>query len=59
MDQDKRTFPQHDNTGVTPAASPRRSAWKDPTLTRIEIKRTMFGAHSGGDVTTAMTTPTH
>jgi hypothetical protein len=58
MDHDKRTFSQHDNTGVTPVEQPHRSAWKDPTITRIEIKRTMFGAHSGTD-STVFTTPTH
>lgn len=56
MDHDKRTFPQHDNTDVTLVEHPHRSVWKDPTITRIEIKRTMFGAHSGADSTVFSTT---
>lgn len=58
MDQDKQVRPHHDMSHITPDEPSRGKTWNDPKITRIKIKRTMFGAHSGTD-STVFTTPTH
>lgn len=44
MDRDKQSCPDSSVISGESVAASTRSAWSAPTITRIEIKRTMAGA---------------